>query len=109
MPALPSLLRMGLVLTLLAVFVELGNNKAQSPSIADSHKYEQLPEIVAKGWLSVEEYSLAAGKVGTQVREDGNLQEVSVLTVSVPAVICPPGPFWGYFRLSQLQACYWCC
>lgn len=65
MPALPSLLHMGLVLTLLAVFMEVGNSKAQSPSVADSHKHEQLPEIVAKGWLSMEEYSLAAGKVST--------------------------------------------
>ena len=56
---------MGLVLTLLAVFMEVGNSKAQSPSVADSHKHEQLPEIVAKGWLSMEEYSLAAGKVST--------------------------------------------
>ena len=90
MPALPSLLHMGLVLTLLAVFMEVGNSKARSPSVADSHKYEQLPEIAAKGWLSMEEYNLAAGRVGTQVREGGNLQEVSVQHCFYSSCDLPP-------------------
>lgn len=30
-------------------------------------------------------------------------------TASVPARDLPPGPFWRYFWLSQLQARYWCC
>lgn len=109
MPALPSLLHMGLFLTLLAVFMEVGNSKARRPSVADSHKYEQLPEIAAKGWLSMEEYSLAAGRVGTQVREGGNLQEVSVQHCFCSSCDLPPRLFWRYFWFSQLQVRYWCC
>ena len=41
------------------------NDGSTPATMTAIHSLEQLPEIVAKGWLSMEEYSLAAGKVST--------------------------------------------
>lgn len=47
----------------------------------------------------MEEYSLAAGKVGTQVREGGNLQEVSVPHCFCSSCDLPPRAILGIFSV----------
>lgn len=71
-------------------FMEVGNSKAQSPSVADSHKHEQLPEIVARDgspWRSTvwqqAKWAHKSGKVGICRRFLSS-------TASVPARDLPP-------------------
>ena len=59
-----SLVHTALVLKVLAIFIEVNNNNVQNSSVSNSQKYEQLPEMVAKGRLSMEERDLGSRQSG---------------------------------------------